>query len=119
LLSLIAISTYVIRIQPAKPPQQKQATQALPTVSNGSAPSTVAAQVESAVKPAEIQSTPPVVADRRLGLSSVAPTGVRAALTKHSAPATIEETGTRQSSPPVKECPQEVATLGLCNPETN
>lgn len=98
LLSLIAISTYVIRTQPAKLPQQKQATQPLAAVSNESVPSTVVAPVESAVKPAEVKSTPPP---------------------KHSAPAKIEESGARQSSPPLKECPPEVATLGLCNPEIN
>ena len=119
LLSLIAVSVYVMRIQPAKLPQQKQATQPRPVVLNGIAPSTVAAQVQSAEKPTEIQSTPLVGTDRLHSLSSVVPTGARATLTKHSGPAKIEETGTLRSSPPLKECPQEVATLGLCNPEIN
>lgn len=119
LLFLIATSTYLMRIQPAKLPQQKQTTQPVPALSNATVPSTVAAQVQSAAKPIEIQSTPLVGTDRLHSLSSLEPTGARATLTKRSAPAATDETGTPQSSPPLKDCPQEVATLGLCNPEIN
>lgn len=96
LLSLIVFSAFVIHMQPAKLLPPKQATQALPAESNGSAPSTIAAPVEPTVKPAVKKSTPPP---------------------QHSAPAAIKETASGQISPPTQECPQPVATLGLCNPE--
>jgi hypothetical protein len=84
----------------------------------GSTPSTVTAQVDAALTPTSAMPKLAAGTDELEKRPSLAPPGAGAALTVPPSPATDAEVKIRQDPPIPRECPQAVATLGLCNPDT-
>ncbi|MEO6321379.1 MAG: zinc ribbon domain-containing protein [Polaromonas sp.] len=86
--------------------------------SEGSRPPAVASQAESALRPADTVQKNASSADGLEKAPSRETPADGAALAGRPLPATDDEVTVRQIPPIFKECPQAVATLGLCNQGT-
>ncbi len=123
LLGLMAMSVYdyfAPSAQRAPTPGVKQLAPGVPgeSMPAGTAPSAVAPPIDSALTPTD---TMPRLASGTDGpgkAPALAPPGAGAALAVRPPSASHAELKSRQVPPIFEECPQAVATLGFCNPDT-
>ena len=119
-LGVMAMSAYEYfapSAQRAPTPGVKQPVPGEPMPA-GTAPSAVAPPIDAALTSTE---TMPKLARGTDGpdkAPALAPPGAGAALAVRPAPATDAEVKSRQTPPIFEDCPQAVAALGLCNPDT-
>lgn len=118
LLIVTAVSVYLYRghiTQPARAQGQKQVVIDLSGARNPgeSAPSNGAAGADAALKPMDTVQIPPVSANKPAKTP-----GADAALAARPLPATVPEPKASQDLSVVGKCPPAVATLGLCNPDS-
>jgi ribosomal protein L40E len=122
LLALLAASVYFYYEPSKQLPPKQDIQQPVPTVSAApmpaeSTPPVVAAQVDTDLPPTN---TIPKLATTTVApekAPALAPPGVDTALTVRLPSATVVEVNTRKDPLIFEECPQAVATLGLCNPD--
>lgn len=122
-LTAAIVSLYLYRGPPVQLAQKQGEKQAVTGVSGaprlgGSTPSAGAAQIDAALKPMDTVPKPATGKNELEKAPSLAPTGADAALTVRPLPATDAEVKTRQDPSIVEKCPSAVATLGLCNPDS-
>lgn len=123
LLITAAVSFYLYRGQPAQSAQTQGQKQAVTDVSGTpkrgeSAPSTGVAGMDAALKPVNTVQTPASGVNKPGKTLSLTPSSADAALAARPLPATDAEIKTLQDLSIVEKCPPAVATLGLCNPDT-
>ena len=123
LLITAAVSVYLYRGKPAQPARTQGQKQAVTDVSGArkpgeSAPSTGAAGMDAALKPVDTVQTPAAGANKPGKTPSLTPPGADAALAARPLSATDAEIKPLQDLSIVEKCPPAVATLGLCNPDT-
>ena len=120
LLITVAVSVYLYRGQPARTQGPNQAVNDMSGLQKPgeSAPSTEAAGMDPALKPVDMIQTP-AAGTSKIGITpSLTPPGAEAALSSRPLPTTDAEIKTFQDLSVVEKCPPAVATLGLCNPDT-
>lgn len=123
LLTAAAVSVYFYHGQPVQIARKQGQKQAVTDVSGapkrgGSAPSTGAARTDAALKPVDTVPKSATGADAPGKAPSLVPPGADATLAARPLPATDAEVKTRQDLSIVGKCPPAVATLGLCNLDT-
>ncbi|NMM80205.1 hypothetical protein B2J86_04530 [Acidovorax sp. SRB_14] len=123
LLITTAVSVYLYLGHTAQPAQTQGQKQEVIDVSGArkpsdSVPSNGAAGMDAALKPIDTVQTPPASANNPEKTPSLTPPSADAALAARPLPATDAETKTLQDPSVVEKCPPAVATLGLCNMNT-
>ena len=123
-LALIAVAAFVYfdRVQPELLAQKSSVKQTVSVTSARptSAQTMQAAQTDVALTPTR-SVTEPETASRTgtpRNAAAPAPPVADSPIAVHSLPATDGDARTRQNSLASNECPQAIATLGLCNPDT-
>ena len=106
--------------QLARTQGQKQAVTNVPGAHkpSESAPSDGAAGMDAVLKPVDTVQTPAPGANKPAKTPSLTPPGADAALAERPLAATDAEVKPLQDPSIVEKCPSAVATLGLCNPDT-
>lgn len=123
LLLMIAVAVYFYMAQSVQRVSQPRPVQLPPSVSGG--PITSGATPSPGEAPVDAASVP-VATPRKLGAATsepdearpLAPAGAGAAMTARPSSVTGAEANVRQDPPIFKECPQAVAALGFCSPDT-
>lgn len=123
LLIAIAVLVYLYRGLTAQPALTQGQNQAVTDVSGARKPSEFApsngvAGINAVLKSEETVQAPAVGENKSAKTSSLTPPGAAAALSARPLPATDAEIKTRQDLSIFEKCPPAVATLGLCNPDT-
>lgn len=123
LLITTAVAVYLYRGHTAQAARTQVQKQVINDVSGArkpgeSVPSNGASGMDAALKPMDTVQTSPASANKSKKTASLKPPGADAALAARPLPATDGEIKTLQDLSAVGKCPPAVATLGLCNPDT-
>ena len=118
-----AVSMYLYRGQPAQPVQSQGQKQTVIDVLGArkpseAAPSTGAAEMDAALKPLDTVQAIAAGANKPRIKPSLTPPGTDAGLAARPLQATDAEVKSLEDLSIVEKCPPAVATLGLCNPDT-
>jgi len=121
LLALLVTSVYLYYEPPSQLRPTQDIPQPAPVISAApmpaeSTPSVTAAQIDSALPATDAIPRLATGTGAPKKAPSLAPPDVDSAQTVRPPSATVVEEKTRQDSPIFEECPQAVATLGLCSP---
>ena len=117
-------SVYLYNGQPVRLVRMQGVKQSVPDVSGApktelSVPLTLAAKTDAALTPAGLVSKPATETNKLDKVSTLAPSDAAdVALPMRSLSSTAADVRIRQDPPIFRECPQAVATLGLCSPAT-